>query len=1183
MSINIHQNENPDEPKFKLWPKYEELRETEHVTLTGNSFQELYTKWLTEVANKPYQEASSPSNMISDNLPNNAFVPNHPEVTNAQEVLDLIYDTLYKTNLGNRLYDIKGTGLDYSMGRELATGQIDFASLYDTLRNVDFKAPTGPGTSSEALPTSGAPMSFTVDGIKQFEANLNNYYASVGVPPLTPQEMANFEALSTLDPTLAFNTFTGTLATAHANRSNPNLNLHYNVPEFGISSVDTPSDAGVAKFTAASIGAAADRIDSFMQQNLGISLEPLDRQKLIDAANVVDPVAAIDQVLRDLSQKYDTISNGTKSNFEVQGTYVPSVTDTQSLTQVDINSAAGMKALQSAINDTLAVHDFPALTPAEIAQLDAIVGQPAATVAASLKAVVDAIATARTVDQNILDENVAGFDVAKQSITVEANQISIDAAGLQQVAQKIDVFLRANGFQGLSAQEVSDLTQGVLASATPVDELKTVLNRISQTQDLQGKDFQGLADTNGFIITPGAIVTQTMTEDIPQVDVSAAGVQKLVDGMNVALNNFALPALSPAEINQLNSLIGADPRLAPAQLDQLLRDVAASRSPDLVLSKTGLDNTTQAVAGPSQPLNQTAASLGTVADSVDQFLQQNGGGALSQQERQSILAVANSAATTAKPDLTRALSDIALAHNQNGVALDSAIQGFDSRLEAIVNPIIATFTPEELKVKDFQDRSLNDSSLIAVQMSLPDVAAFRQQYGNSIIDEVDVPDNSAPGSSQRFFLVRRNDIIQSVNSNQARWNLPGGVVTTPEFTSTTGNRVQYDVATSINDFFASPTPPPLLDPAFAGQVQDADKNRVSGYLNGNASWSDPKANISFDSGVPPHYTYVTIDGVRQRNPYSQPTQLYFKNIQGVADFEPSDPEYSNNVLRARAVTTPGQVDLSLNKTVVNPGQVTATYNKQVQLPDQIGLGDIDLTSTTDVIAPGLLDLTYTKAPGENINLNLNRQSVNPNAAYSLFGNKTINIPGQPGSISFDRLRYRAHEGYTPIALDLNGDGVKTSADKWLFDLTGMGTPVEHNGALSKQDGWLAFDANGNGLAGENGAELFGNGTKVDGQTFANGFEALKALASSILGPDTVKSDKLDLSALRDLEDKIGLRVQVDGVDHKLSELGIESLNLSYSEYALGANLDENGVDHRVAGSFTRNGVVGDMIDLFYTK
>ena len=96
-------------------------------------------------------------------------------------------------------------------------------------------------------------------------------------------------------------------------------------------------------------------------------------------------------------------------------------------------------------------------------------------------------------------------------------------------------------------------------------------------------------------------------------------------------------------------------------------------------------------------------------------------------------------------------------------------------------------------------------------------------------------------------------------------------------------------------------------------------------------------------------------------------------------------------------------------------------------------------------------------------------------------------------------RNRNAYGYDPIALDLNGDGIKTLATAGfsgsLFDHNNDGIRTA-TGWISAGDGLLVRDLNGNGLI-DNGSELFGNNTRLaNGQNAAHGYAALAELDSN---------------------------------------------------------------------------------------
>jgi len=85
-------------------------------------------------------------------------------------------------------------------------------------------------------------------------------------------------------------------------------------------------------------------------------------------------------------------------------------------------------------------------------------------------------------------------------------------------------------------------------------------------------------------------------------------------------------------------------------------------------------------------------------------------------------------------------------------------------------------------------------------------------------------------------------------------------------------------------------------------------------------------------------------------------------------------------------------------------------------------------------------------------------------------------------------------GYSPLVLDLGGQGIELSSPLVAFNLAPTGTDdvIERSGwVVSKDTPFLVLDLDNNGLI-DNGGELFGNFTLVaaNGVRAANGFEAL---------------------------------------------------------------------------------------------
>jgi len=182
---------------------------------------------------------------------------------------------------------------------------------------------------------------------------------------------------------------------------------------------------------------------------------------------------------------------------------------------------------------------------------------------------------------------------------------------------------------------------------------------------------------------------------------------------------------------------------------------------------------------------------------------------------------------------------------------------------------------------------------------------------------------------------------------------------------------------------------------------------------------------------------------------------------------------------------------------------------------------------------------------------------------------------------------------SPLTFDLNGDNkVDTTGISKDYDINGDGI-VDKSAWAGVGDGVLAFDADNDKVAGEDGKELLGNNTDVDGDNkadgFNNGFQALKALAVKYLGLDSVSDNKLDANEIKLLEEKAGLTMLVDEINENgevvqvkkslVGDLGISEISLAYKESDA---VDEQGNEHRQEGDgFTINGNKRKVDDVWY--
>jgi serine-aspartate repeat-containing protein C/D/E len=170
----------------------------------------------------------------------------------------------------------------------------------------------------------------------------------------------------------------------------------------------------------------------------------------------------------------------------------------------------------------------------------------------------------------------------------------------------------------------------------------------------------------------------------------------------------------------------------------------------------------------------------------------------------------------------------------------------------------------------------------------------------------------------------------------------------------------------------------------------------------------------------------------------------------------------------------------------------------------------------------------------------------------------------------DNTPYKWH---SPLAVDLNGDGIKTlSIDKGVkFDLLNTGSK-SNVGWISGKDGLLAIDNNGNGQI-DNGKELFGGGV-------GDGFAKLDSFDTNRDG--VVSASDQGFDSLKIWQDRNSNGVTDRGELQALSVFGIESLNVEHIAYNKAAELDKKGNILGERGSVnTTSGKTLDMIDVYF--
>ncbi|MBP3220979.1 MAG: calcium-binding protein [Neisseriaceae bacterium] len=151
----------------------------------------------------------------------------------------------------------------------------------------------------------------------------------------------------------------------------------------------------------------------------------------------------------------------------------------------------------------------------------------------------------------------------------------------------------------------------------------------------------------------------------------------------------------------------------------------------------------------------------------------------------------------------------------------------------------------------------------------------------------------------------------------------------------------------------------------------------------------------------------------------------------------------------------------------------------------------------------------------------------------------------------------AEQNYSPLVIDLNADGVGSYKLK-----NGVYFDLDNNGFKEKtawahyQDGLLALDLNGNGTI-DNGAELFGNHTKLkDGTLATNGFDALAQYDDN--GDGVINNKDKVWKNLLVWQDKVNDGMSQSDELTAISKTGITEINLGYKNSNV---VDENGNKH----------------------
>ena len=178
--------------------------------------------------------------------------------------------------------------------------------------------------------------------------------------------------------------------------------------------------------------------------------------------------------------------------------------------------------------------------------------------------------------------------------------------------------------------------------------------------------------------------------------------------------------------------------------------------------------------------------------------------------------------------------------------------------------------------------------------------------------------------------------------------------------------------------------------------------------------------------------------------------------------------------------------------------------------------------------------------------------------------------------------------YDPLTLDLDGDGIETLASNGhkgaLFDHDKNGIRTA-TGWVGKDDGFLVYDRNGDGVVND-GGELFGDNTLLkNGERAANGYQALADLDDNGDGKvDAADSAFAKLRVWRDLNQD---GISQEGELLTLNEAKVKALNLANKntdrDLGNGNSLAEEGTYIDSDGNEKQMGDLNLAADPFHSR
>lgn len=299
---------------------------------------------------------------------------------------------------------------------------------------------------------------------------------------------------------------------------------------------------------------------------------------------------------------------------------------------------------------------------------------------------------------------------------------------------------------------------------------------------------------------------------------------------------------------------------------------------------------------------------------------------------------------------------------------------------------------------------------------------------------------------------------------------------------------------------------------------------------------------------------------------SQTTNNYYSTTSPIVDLDKADVvQTSNNgtnINNEGKLTNNDVINIIINNFLINPKNVNIAG---------INTGTQENKSTTDTKEPKYKELPKTHKFPDGIG------TLQPDGTYLV---PRIKRKGKDGIWKLDPQSGEEtviKKRKSPLVIDLNGnDKIDTTANNRNdIDLDNDGQ--KDSISQIKDDGMLFIDPNKTGKI-TSGTQLIGNHTL--GNTYDNGFDALKAIAEKTLGNAAIADGKLDENELKKLETKLGLGIEVNGELKKLADVGITELSLGFKDTNIA---DTFGNEVRQVSTAKRDGQDAQLADIWFLK